>query len=78
MKYKIFCDESNHLANDSSNLMVIGGIICPNEQVEYFGDINIDFTIIHSYESQIMQLTDVMIGAKRLDFIYGHTTKILL
>ena len=178
MKYKIFCDESNHLANDSSNLMVIGGIICPNEQVEYinryikhlkhkhnamnelkwtklnnnkkdfydellsfffasidlkfnaqvvmnksnlnhklyndgeadmfyykmyyytinhllesqnsynifidykdtkggkrakklkdvicnthFGDINIDFTIIHSYESQIMQLTDVMIGA---------------
>jgi hypothetical protein len=35
MKYKIFCDESNHLANDSSNLMVIGGIICPSSQVEY-------------------------------------------
>jgi len=35
MKYKIFCDESNHLANDSSDLMVIGGIICPSSQVEY-------------------------------------------
>lgn len=35
MKYKIFCDESNHLSYDSSDLMVIGGIICPNSQVEY-------------------------------------------
>ncbi len=34
MKYKIFCDESNHLRNDKSNLMVIGGIICPSEEVE--------------------------------------------
>ena len=35
MNYKIFCDESNHLYNDKSNVMVIGGICCPNEQVEY-------------------------------------------
>ncbi len=33
--YKIFCDESNHLNNDTSNLMVIGGIGCPSNQVEY-------------------------------------------
>ena len=33
--YKIFCDESNHLHNDSSNLMIIGGIGCPSHQVEY-------------------------------------------
>ncbi len=25
--YKIFCDESNHLYNDKSNLMDIGGIL---------------------------------------------------
>lgn len=33
--YKIFCDESNHLSNDTSNLMVIGGIVCPTSEVEY-------------------------------------------
>jgi hypothetical protein len=33
--YKIFCDESNHLYNDKSDLMVIGGICCPSEEVEY-------------------------------------------
>lgn len=35
MNYKIFCDESNHLYNDKSDLMVIGGICCPSEEVEY-------------------------------------------
>jgi len=34
MKYKIFCDESNHLSNDKSNLMVIGAISLPNNKVE--------------------------------------------
>lgn len=34
-KYKIFCDESNHLNSDTSNLMVIGGISCPTSEVEY-------------------------------------------
>lgn len=33
--YKIFCDESNHLSNDKSNIMVIGGICCESSQVEY-------------------------------------------
>lgn len=34
-KYKIFCDESNHLYSDKSDLMVIGGILCPSDEVEY-------------------------------------------
>jgi len=33
--YKIFCDESNHLSSDTSNLMVIGEIGCLSDQVEY-------------------------------------------
>jgi len=33
MKYKIFCDESNHLEHDSSNLMVLGAICCAEEEV---------------------------------------------
>ena len=35
MSYKIFCDESNHLKSDQSNLMIIGAVGCPNEQVEH-------------------------------------------
>jgi len=31
--YKIFCDESNHLQKDSSNLMVVGSIQCSEEEV---------------------------------------------
>ncbi|WP_419677715.1 DUF3800 domain-containing protein [Aliarcobacter lanthieri] len=33
--YKIFCDESNHLESDKSDIMVIGGISCDSSQVEY-------------------------------------------
>ena len=32
-QYKIFCDESNHLEHDSSNLMVLGAILCSEEEV---------------------------------------------
>jgi len=35
MEYKIFCDESNHLYNDQSNIMLIGAICCNSSQVEY-------------------------------------------
>lgn len=31
--YKIFCDESNHLSNDKSNIMVNGAIFVPEEKV---------------------------------------------
>ena len=34
-EYKIFCDESNHLSSDKSNLMVIGAISVNSEKVEY-------------------------------------------
>jgi hypothetical protein len=34
MKYKIFCDESNHLLNTKSNLMVNGAILVDEEKVE--------------------------------------------
>lgn len=33
MNYKIFCDESNHLLNDKSNVMVNGAICVPEEEV---------------------------------------------
>ena len=33
MNYKIFCDESNHLLNDSSNIMVNGAILIDEDKV---------------------------------------------
>lgn len=33
MNYKIFCDESNHLLNDSLNIMVNGAILIDEDKV---------------------------------------------
>ena len=32
MKYNIYCDESCHLKNDASSVMILGAISCPEEQ----------------------------------------------
>ena len=34
-KFKIFCDESCHLEKDSSNVMVLGALSCPENAVEH-------------------------------------------
>jgi len=31
--YNIYCDESCHLENDQSNVMVLGAIVCPKEKI---------------------------------------------
>ena len=33
-KYKLFCDESCHMENDSSNIMVLGSLFCPETHLE--------------------------------------------
>lgn len=38
MEYNIYCDESCHLPNDESDIMVIGGICCPKEKVRMIND----------------------------------------
>ncbi|MCH5343790.1 MAG: DUF3800 domain-containing protein [Acetatifactor sp.] len=35
IEYNVYCDESCHLPHDNSDLMVIGGISCPKDKVEY-------------------------------------------
>ena len=34
MKYNIYCDESCHLENDDSDVMVLGAIWCPSEKAK--------------------------------------------
>ena len=38
MKYNIYCDESCHLPNDDSGIMIIGGIECINSKVPYVNE----------------------------------------
>jgi hypothetical protein len=33
-KFKIFCDESCHLEKDTSNVMVLGALSCPEISVQ--------------------------------------------
>lgn len=35
MKYNIYCDESCHLENDASKIMVVGCIWCPQNKVDF-------------------------------------------
>jgi len=53
MKYKIFCDESNHLLNTKSNLMVNGAILVQEDNAE---QINRDIKSIkykHNYFNEL-------------------------
>jgi len=33
MKHKIFCDESNHLEHDKTNILVLGAMHCDTDEV---------------------------------------------
>ena len=53
MKYKIFCDESNHLLNTKSNLMVNGAIHLCEDEVK---QVNIDIKALkhkHNYFNEL-------------------------
>lgn len=38
MEYNIYCDESCHLPNDNSTVMIIGGISCPKNKVYFINN----------------------------------------
>ncbi len=32
MKYNVYCDESCHLKQDNSNVMILGAMYCPTDK----------------------------------------------
>ena len=60
MNYKIFCDESNHLYSDSSDLMVIGGIILPKctYNIIIYKNRNWDIKVAATFEDNNLWLCD--------------------
>ncbi|WP_411727783.1 DUF3800 domain-containing protein [Methyloglobulus sp.] len=51
--YKLFCDESCHLEHDSSNVMVLGTICCPEESVEKINRQIKALRYQHSYKNEL-------------------------
>lgn len=62
----VYCDESCHLLNDSSNVMVLGGIICPLEnKMTVFEDIK---KIKKRYNLEHYEMKWTKISKTKLDF----------
>ncbi len=62
----IYCDESCHLLNDKSNVMVLGGIICPNDiRYNIFQDIK---KIKQKYNLEFYEMKWTKISKSKLDF----------
>ncbi len=65
MNYKIFCDESNHLLNDKSNVMVNGAICIAEDKVE---EINRHIKTIKYNHSYYNELKWTKVLAKQKEF----------
>lgn len=62
----IYCDESCHLLNDDSNVMVLGGIIClKEERLKIFKDIK---EIKKKYNLEFYEMKWTKISTTKLDF----------
>ncbi|CAA6825106.1 MAG: Putative phage protein [uncultured Sulfurovum sp.] len=79
MKYKIFCDESNHLLNTKSNLMVNGAILVKEDEVE---QINRDIKFLkHKYNYfNELKWTKLLNSKKEfymelIDYFFEHEMK---
>lgn len=51
--FKLFCDESCHLEHDSSDVMVLGTICCPEERVEAINRQIKTLRYQHNYQSEL-------------------------
>ena len=79
MKYKIFCDESNHLLNTKTNVMVNGAIVAQEDEVE---QINRDIKALkkkHKYYNEL-KWTKLLNSRKEfykelIDYFFEHNMR---
>lgn len=54
MEYKVYCDESCHLINDTKNYMVLGAVYCPKSEVnkiaKYIRKLKKEYNLKHTSE----------------------------
>lgn len=65
-EFNIYCDESCHLENDNSKVMVLGGIICPQtEKSNVFNDIK---NIKNNHKLKYYEMKWTKISKAKMDF----------
>ncbi|MDO5422463.1 MAG: DUF3800 domain-containing protein [Eubacteriales bacterium] len=67
MKYNVYCDESCHLENDGSSVMILGAVSCPSEQKRKIFD---DIRAIkrkHGLDSRF-EIKWTKVSASKIDF----------
>lgn len=65
VKYKIYCDESSHLEHDGSNVMVIGAIRCPADELVSFIKSIKELRRTHNYHAELKW---TKLHSKQFDF----------
>lgn len=63
--YKLFCDESCHLEHDTSDVMVLGTICCPEEHVEAINRQIKTLRYQHNYKTELKW---TKLHTKQIDF----------
>lgn len=67
MKYNVYCDESCHLKNDASSVMILGAVLCPREEKKkIFDDIRAIKTK-HGLDSRF-EIKWTKVSASKIDF----------
>ena len=67
MKYNVYCDESCHLKNDSSSVMILGAVSCPKEQKKKIFDDIRALKIKHRLNSRF-EIKWTKVSASKINF----------
>lgn len=67
MNYNVYCDESCHLQNDTSPVMILGAVLCPKEEKKkVFDDIR-KIKMKHGLDSRF-EIKWTKVSASKIDF----------
>ena len=67
MKYNVYCDESCHLRNDASSVMILGAVSCPREQKKKIFDDIRTIKVKHGLDSRF-EIKWTKVSASKIDF----------
>lgn len=67
MKYNIYCDESCHLINDDSPVMILGAVSCPKEQKKKIFDDLREIKTKHGLDSRF-EIKWTKVSESKVDF----------
>lgn len=66
-EFNIYCDESCHLENDNSDIMLIGGLLCPKEKVKEVSQEIKEIKLKHGMKSDF-EIKWTKVSPAKIDF----------